>query len=76
MRLKDVESVVCDKDMMAEVFFLMNEMKAQAMSLFRLALSEIDMPDTSEAETAEQAANLFAMEDKKKSQFETFFVQN
>ena len=52
----DISSVAHEKNMMAEIFLLLNEIKARAMISFRLTLSEIDIPERN-FEEDERAAN-------------------
>ena len=43
--INNVENIVLKKDMMSEVFFILNEIKAQDFSTFWLTPSEIEIPE-------------------------------
>ena len=69
--------------MMAELFLLLKEIKARAITLFWLTLSEIDLPDCdySEAEKKNPIVSNAQQEsetrvEKASSQFKIFFLEN
>ena len=76
---KNVQNVVYEKEMMGEIIFILNEIKARAMATFRLTLSEIDMADNSNFSRHEEVANPLVgagLDDAKKAQFEVFFGES
>ena len=73
---KGVESLVHEKEMMSELFILMNEIETRALSDFRLTLSEIEIPHRDFVEV-EKAANPINADDPKLcSKMEEFLNEN